>query len=85
MTATRMISGLLWKHLKGSRFGMGAGYEAAPPASKGFFLTTPQPRLVLRFKPGCEIDEGSGCGRQLARRGKDFADRALVADLEVDQ
>lgn len=41
MTASRMISGLLWKYLKGSRFVMAGGYEAALPFSNGFLLTAP--------------------------------------------
>ncbi|MFT5742207.1 MAG: hypothetical protein ACI86S_000264 [Paracoccaceae bacterium] len=41
MTARRMISGLQWKHLKGSVFVMSEGYETALPASSKFVLTQP--------------------------------------------
>ena len=46
MTARRMISGLLRKYLKGPRFVMAGGYEAALPASTGFLLTKPNAALV---------------------------------------
>ena len=46
MTASRMTSGLLWKYLKGSRFVMAEGYEAALPGSTGFILTKPGLKLA---------------------------------------
>jgi hypothetical protein len=41
MTARWMISRLLWKCLKGSRFVMARGHEAALTASTGLLLTGP--------------------------------------------
>ncbi len=45
ITARRMISGLLWKYLKGSRFVIHGGYEAEPAISTGFLLTAPPGHL----------------------------------------
>jgi hypothetical protein len=41
-----MISGLLWKDLKGSRFVILRGYATALPASSRLALTTPLPTFV---------------------------------------
>ena len=41
MTDRRMISGLLWKYLNRSGFGMLRGHETALPCSTGFLLTPP--------------------------------------------
>ena len=41
MTASRMISGLLWKYLNGSRFVMDGRYETVLHASTQILLTKP--------------------------------------------
>ena len=50
MTAKRMISRLVRKYLNGASFVMAGGYEAASPASTGFFLTKPSDELGARAR-----------------------------------
>ncbi len=58
ITARRMISGLLWKPLKGSVFVMIKDYETTLPASTQFVLTKPRGALA-----GDDLDLDVGAAR----------------------
>lgn len=66
MTARRMIAGLLWKYLNGSRFVMDGRYETAFPASSRFVLTGPHPEF--KAKVALEALKGEATVSELAGR-----------------
>jgi len=55
MTASRMISGPLWKYLKGSLLLLVGGYVPALQVSTGFLLTGPLPDVD--FAGGLVVDQ----------------------------
>src|SRR6056297_1268554 len=74
--ARRIISGLLWEHLKGSRFVMAGGYGPALPAFTGFLLTGPSDSTSTRYRDRCTRDVGSFIAQEPEYGVRDLVGRA---------